>query len=70
MRRFGFIVFALGAGLYFYCATQMEASQPVPAGLSIEESLAYPAGQYQVAEYAGAILGGIGLLMLVFPQGR
>jgi len=70
MRRLGFVVFAIGAGAYFYCSTQLAAVEPVPPGLSIEESVRYPAGQYQIGEYAGAMLGGLGLLLLVFPQGR
>ncbi len=70
MRRFGFIVLALGAGVYFYCSTQLKASDPVPPGLSIEQSVRYPAGQYQIGEYVGAMLGGVGLLLMLYPQGR
>jgi hypothetical protein len=70
MRRFGFIVLALGAGVYFYCVTQLGASDPVPPGLSIEQSVRYPAGQYQIGEYVGAMLGGVGLLLMLYPQGR
>ncbi len=70
MRLFGFIVLAIGAGIYFFCAAQLGASEPLPAGLSIEESVRYPAGQYQIGEYVGAMLGGVGLVLMLFPQGR
>jgi hypothetical protein len=70
MRRFGIILIGLGAGAYYFCSQQLATETPVPAGLSIEESLEYPAGRYEVAEHVAAMVGGIGLLMLVFPQGR
>ena len=56
--------------MYFYCSTQLKGSDPVPPGLSIEESVRYPAGQYQIGEYVGAMLGGVGLLLMLYPQGR
>ena len=70
MRRFGFVVLALGVAAYFLCSTRLAASEPVPPGLSIEESVRYPAGQYQIGQYVGAMLGGLGLLLMLFPQGR
>ena len=70
MRGFGFTLLALGAGLYFFCSTRLAAAEPVPPGLSIDQSVRYPAGQYQIGEYVGAMFGGVGLLLMLFPQGR
>ena len=70
MRRFGFTLLALGAALYFFCSTRLAATEPLPAGLSVEASVRYPAGQYQIGEYVGAMFGGVGLLLMLFPQGR
>jgi hypothetical protein len=70
MRRFGTILFLLGAAGFFYCSSQLEILPAVPAGLSIQESLRYPAGRYLVAEYLAAMLGAMGVLFLMFPKGR
>lgn len=70
MRRFGIALILAGACGYYVCSRQLAAAPPMPPGLSIEDSLRHPAGRYEVGEYLGAILGGIGLLFLMFPQGR
>jgi len=70
MRNFGIIVLVLGIFGYFYASGQEGQYEAVPDGLSIHESLSYPAGRWQVARYASAALAGFGLLMGMFPKGR
>jgi hypothetical protein len=70
MRRFGITLIGLGLAVYFVCAQRLETAEKVPPGLSVEESIRYPAGQYEIGEYGGAMLVGVGLLLLLFPKGR
>ncbi|HVQ27932.1 MAG TPA: hypothetical protein VMV21_00015 [Vicinamibacteria bacterium] len=70
MRNFGIIVLVLGIFGYFYAGGQEGQYEPVPDGLSVQESLRYPAGRWQVARYGSAMLAGFGLLMGMFPKGR
>ena len=70
MRRFGIGLLVVGACAYYLCGQQKDAAAPVPAGLSIEESLGYPAGRYEIGQYVAAMVAGAGLLLALFPQGR
>ena len=70
MRNFGIIVLVLGIFGFFYCSGQEGQYEPVPDGLTVQESLRYPAGRWQIARYGSAVLAGFGLLMGMFPKGR
>jgi hypothetical protein len=70
MRNFGGILLLLGILGFFYSIQQLEKYEPVPAHLSISESLDRPAGRWEMARYACAGAAGIGLLMALFPKGR
>jgi hypothetical protein len=70
MRNFGIIVLVLGIFGFFYASGQEGQYEPVPDGLTVVESLHYPAGRWQVARYGSAVLAGFGLLMGMFPKGR
>jgi hypothetical protein len=70
MRRFGIGLILVGACAYYVCGQQLDEATPVPAGLSIQESVDYAAGRYEIGQYVAAMVGGIGLLLLMFPQGR
>jgi hypothetical protein len=70
MRNFGGVMMVLGILGFFYASGQMDKYPAVPEGLSISESMAYPAGKWDVARYASAAVAGFGLLMAFFPKGR
>jgi hypothetical protein len=70
MRNFGGIMMVLGVLGFFYASGQMDKHPAVPEGLGISESLAYPAGKWDVARYAAGAVAGFGLLMAFFPKGR
>ena len=70
MRNFGIIVLVLGIFGFFYASGQEGQYEPVPEGLSVQKSLEYPAGRWQIARYAAAGVAGFGLLMSMFPKGR
>lgn len=70
MRRFGSALLLAGVVGFFYCSSQLSNLPELPQGLSIQESLRYPAGQYQIGEYAAAMLGAMGVIFLMFPKGR
>ena len=70
MRNFGGILLLLGILGFVYSAQQLEKHEPIPPGMSVEESLERPAGRWEMARYACAGAAGIGLLMALFPKGR
>jgi hypothetical protein len=70
VRTFGLILIGVGIALYYVSNQRLAEEGPVPPGLSIEESLEYPAARYEIGEYAGAMLGGLGVLLMMFPKGR
>jgi len=70
MRNFGGVLLLLGVLGFFYASSQRDQLEPVPDGLSVSESLNYPAGRWEMARYACAVAGGFGLLMAIFPKGR
>jgi hypothetical protein len=70
MRNFGGILLLVGIFGFVYCGSQMDKYPPVPDGKSISESMAYPAGKWDVGRYACAMVAGFGLLMAMFPKGR
>lgn len=70
MRKFGVVMFLLGAFAFFYCSGKMDAYPPLPTGLSVEEAWRYPQGRYQVGEYVAAFVGFVGILLGMFPKGR
>lgn len=70
MRNFGGALLLIGVLAFFYCSARLSNLDPVPPGKSISESLEYPAGRYEVARYGAALVGGIGVLLAMFPKGR
>ena len=70
MRNFGIIVLVLGVFGFFYASGQEGQYEPVPDGLTVRESLSYPAGRWQIARYGSAVIAGFGLFMGMFPKGR
>ena len=70
MRRLGTVLFLIGAAGFYYCSSQLSHMPELPQGLSIQDSLQYPAGRIQVGEYASAMIGAMGVLFLLFPKGR
>jgi len=70
MRNFGAVLLLLGILGFFYAGSQRDNHEPVPAGLSVSESLKYPAGRWEMARYGCAVAAGFGLLMAMFPKGR
>jgi hypothetical protein len=70
MRNFGAILMLGGILGFFYSSSRIDELGPLPAGLSISEGLKEPAGRWEMARYAFGAVGGIGLLMALFPKGR
>jgi len=70
MRNTGIVLLLVGILGFFYCTGRKQEEAPLPDGLSIHESWDYPAGKWEVARYACALVGGFGLLMSFFPKGR
>jgi hypothetical protein len=70
MRNLGGILLLLGIFGFFYATSKAEELAPVPEGLSIGESLQYPAGRWEIARYGIAAIAATGLLLLLFPKGR
>jgi hypothetical protein len=61
------LVGVLGFG---YASTRLSTVEPVPPGISVSEYTRYPAGRWELARFALAAVGGVGLLLALFPQGR
>ena len=70
MRNFGAILLLLGIVGFLYCSSRLSETPPLPAGLSVGESLSQPAGRWEMARYACGAAAGFGLLMAMFPKGR
>jgi hypothetical protein len=70
MRNFGGILMLIGILGFFYSASQLSQLDPVPDGLSISDSMKYPAGRWDVGRYLCAGVAGFGFLMALFPKGR
>jgi hypothetical protein len=70
MRNFGGVLLLLGALGFFYFSARLSNQEPLPPGLSVSDSLRYPAGRAEVARYASALVGGIGFILALFPKGR
>jgi hypothetical protein len=70
MRRFGFVLLALGAAAFYYCQQRMEEHQPPPTGLSLEEGWRYPYARWQAGEYAAGFVALVGGLLFMYPKGR
>jgi hypothetical protein len=70
MRNFGGILLVLGILGFFYSSSQLSNFDPLPEGLTIQESLRQPAGRWDVGRYVFAGVAGFGLLMALFPKGR
>jgi len=70
MRNFGAVLLALGILGFLYSSSQLDAVEPLPAGLTVSEGLKLPAGRWEMARYGCAAAAGFGLLMVLFPKGR
>jgi hypothetical protein len=70
MRTFGLVLLVAGVVGFFYCSSQLEKAEPLPAEISISKSLDYPAGRFEVGRYASVAAGFCGVILLMFPQGR
>jgi len=70
MRNTGGLLLLAGALGFFYCSARLSNLEPVPEGKSISESLAYPAGRFEVGRYAAAMVGAVGFILAMFPKGR
>jgi hypothetical protein len=70
MRTLGALFVLLGLLAFFYCGSQLSAEAPVPEGLTITQSLQYPAGRLEMGRYAGIGVAAIGFLLALFPKGR
>jgi hypothetical protein len=70
MRNLGGVLLLLGALGFFYCSARLSELDPVPAGLSVRDSLQYAAGRFDVARYVAAFFGAVGFLLALFPKGR
>jgi len=60
----------LGVLGFFYASSQLGSLEPVPQGLSVSESLQYPAGRWELVRYGCGGAAAVGLLMALFPKGR
>ena len=70
MRNLGLLLLALGVLGFLYCSSQLANLAPVPPGVELGDYLDYEAGKLELARYAAAMFGFIGLLLAFFPQGR
>lgn len=70
MRRNGMLIMLVGVLGFFYASSRLSEAEPLPPGISIGEYTRYPAGRWELARYALAAVGGVGLVLALFPQGR
>jgi len=70
MRTLGLLLLAGGVLGFVYSSEQLGKLPPVPEGLSLQSSFDYPAGKWEVAKYAAAGAGLIGILFIMYPKGR
>jgi hypothetical protein len=70
MRNFGAVLLLLGILGFLYCSSRLSEAPAMPQGLSVSDSLDYPAGRWEMARYASAGAAAFGLLMTMFPKGR
>jgi hypothetical protein len=70
MRGFGGLCLLAGIVLFFYAGDQRDRYDPVPPDTSVVDSVHYPAGQWELARYGGALIAATGLLFALYPKGR
>jgi len=70
MRNFGAVLLLLGVLGFFVASRQLEEAGPVPAEVSLSETLASPAGRWELARYGCGLAAAVGLLLALFPKGR
>jgi hypothetical protein len=70
MRNIGLVLLAGGVLGFLYCSSQLSGMQPVPPGVELGDYMNYEAGKLELARYAAAMVGFIGLLLSFFPSGR
>jgi hypothetical protein len=70
MRSLGLVLLVGGIFGFVYSGDELKKHDPVPEGLSMSQSLEYPAGRWEIGRYACAAGAGLGLLLAMFPKGR
>jgi hypothetical protein len=70
VRKFGLVVMCASALAFFYASGRVSKAPPMPEGLEVSETIRYEQGKWELARYAAAAGGVIGLLFLFFPEGR
>jgi hypothetical protein len=70
MRNFGLALLVAGVLGFLYASRELETAPPMPPGLSVGETVDYPAGRWELVRYGAAFCGGLGLIVLLFPKGR
>lgn len=70
MRRFGLILILLGGFGFFHFSQSHEGVQPTDPGTSITREMSSPEGRAELFRYASAGAAFVGILLLLFPQGR
>jgi hypothetical protein len=69
MRNFGFILLVAGVAGFFYCSSRASRYEPLPAGLTVSESLETERGQWDAGRYSCAAGALMGALLAMFPRG-
>lgn len=70
MRNFGAVLLLFGVAGFIYASSKLSGLDPVPAGISVEESLSLAAGRWEMVRFASAAGAGIGLVLAIFVRGR
>ena len=70
MRTFGLILLVAGVAGFYYCTQQLANLEPLPAEYSVEDSLRTDRGKMEAGRFASAGGAIVGLLLLLYPQGR
>ncbi len=70
MRKTAGILLLFGILGFFYASSKIDDLEPVPDGLSVSESLEYPAARWTLARYGSASLAGLALMALVLSKGN
>jgi hypothetical protein len=70
MRNFGAVLLLLGVAGFLFASSKLSGLDPVPPGMSVEESLSLAAGRWELARFASAAAAGIGLVFAIFVRGR
>jgi hypothetical protein len=70
MRKFAMIALLGGILGFGYASAKLSEAEAMPPDIPLSEYTRYEAGRWELLRYACAGIGGIGLLLALFPQGR